>query len=549
MRPVVGFVALFALLGVAVADPPPNLLANGTFDETTRGWSPGGDVKGTTFDWANDGGRGKSGALHVRVESGVQGGPWIWWGFVEKPPTDSALKISGWIRGKDVEKIAAICVQAWAGDDRRAGFATTATDKQLRGDFEWTHVETILPATPRMDRLAVLAFTVGSGQAWFDDLRVERTDEKPAASKAPPRPAAPKPGLVLVRGESYLIPVEDGAAPRVLFPVPLSYREQVPLTYELTTDPPGAVAKARIYEDHPGNYVLDARFAPIQIGKRPRVHWTSLVLVGERSFVDVPERAAIPVTWPGEARPWLKSTYCVQCEDDRIVAAAKPLHEGTDDVLEIIRRVERRASRVFREASGRVDELTAVEALDKQGSCTSCANLVAGLLRASGVPARVLSGYPLWSGPLQTHYVVEAYVPEYGWYPIESTMCRSPWQPYQQIEVSIVPPKYEDRSQRRTNAAGGVPFLSLTEVPDEDAADVGALPDRESCDHVATLVRALPTDGAAADWNAAYDVARKRWSAWLASAKLDDKGRLATTLQPDDVKAATAAELAKELAR
>src|SRR5262249_43745699 len=128
-------------------------------------------------------------------------------------------------------------------------------------------------------------------------------------------------------------------------------------------------------------------------------------------------------------------------------------------------------------------------------------------------------------------------------------MCRSPWQPYQQIEVSIVPPEHEDKSQRRPCAAGGVPYLSLTEIPDGGAWDVGSVPERQYCDHVAAMFRALPTADASADWIAASDAARARWTAWLASAKLDDKGRLATALQPDDVKATTAAELAKELGR
>ena len=42
--------------------------------------------------------------------------------------------------------------------------------------------------------------------------------------------------------------------------------------------------------------------------------------------------------------------------------------------------------------------LDAVQALDRQGSCTSCANLVAALLRGNGIPARILAGYPTYLG-------------------------------------------------------------------------------------------------------------------------------------------------------
>src|SRR5688500_10037234 len=166
---------------------------------------------------------------------------------------------------------------------------------------------------------------------------------------------------------------------------------------------------------------------------------------------------------------------------------AAGIRAETNDVLETIRRVQEATGTVFRLAQGRGESLTAVEALDKQGSCTSCANLVAAVLRACGVPARIVAGYPSWYGPLQTHYIVEAYVPEYGWYPIESTRGQSPWPNCQQALVAITPPRYEDRSRAgaRVGVAGGVPYLSLTELPVHDGSciAVGAIEDARGCDH------------------------------------------------------------------
>lgn len=531
------------LFGAAVAEPPSNLLANGTFDANASGWEPGSDAEGVAFDWSKNGGRGGSGALHAVAKPAAGDRPWIWWGFVEKPPTDSALKISGWIRGKGVQTLAAVCVQAWAGEKRDAGFATTATDRELRGDFEWTHVETILPATPGMDRLAVLAFTVGGGEAWFDDLRVERTDDKP--------PSAPTdaPGLSLTRGEFEIVAQNDDVEPRLLVPVPMSYREQVPLTYALAATPPESLVRAIVHEDRPGNFIVDVHLRKMARREKVRLAWRSLVLCGERSYDGVPEQAPIPAKWPDEATPWLRATACVQSGDPRLVAIGSELREGTSDVREVLRRVERRAREIFQAAKGESESLDALTALDRRGSCTSRANLVAALLRSAGVPARVLAGTPLWSGPLQTHYVVEAFVPGYGWYLIESTMLKFPTQPYEQVEVSIVPPDYEDRSGARPGVAGGVPYLSLDECASPGWWRVGAIDREKNCGHVATIVRGLPTEHADADWAAALVAARLRWAAWLKEAKLDASGRLATALQPDDVKSTTAAELAVELRR
>jgi hypothetical protein len=170
-----------------------------------------------------------------------------------------------------------------------------------------------------------------------------------------------------------------------------------------------------------------------------------------------------------------------------------------------------------------------VEALDKQGSCTSCANLVAAVLRACGVPARIVAGYPSWSGPLQTHYIVEAYVPEYGWYPIESTMGRSPWPNDQQALVAIIPPRHEDQAMAgaRVGVAGGVPYLSLTELPGNDGycIAVGAIEDAAGCDHQCRAIQGL--EGTNKQWKLANAAARTKWRAWLDDTpKLSAKGQL-----------------------
>jgi len=183
--------------------------------------------------------------------------------------------------------------------------------------------------------------------------------------------------------------------------------------------------------------------------------------------------------------------------------------------MEIISHVEDEARRIFRSAKGRVKHLTATEALDHQGSCTSCGNLVAALLRSSDVPARVLAGYPSWSGPLQTHYIVEAWVPGFGWYPIESTMLRSPWANCHQVNVSIVPIEYESEklAGRRTSVAGGVPYLSLTEQTGRPMIKVGNIPGAKHCDHVSLLSSELKAGPE--QWEELIAQSNSRWAKWL----------------------------------
>ncbi|MBC7773298.1 MAG: transglutaminase domain-containing protein, partial [Pyrinomonadaceae bacterium] len=231
--------------------------------------------------------------------------------------------------------------------------------------------------------------------------------------------------------------------------------------------------------------------------------------------------AAMPAEWPAAARPWLASTVCVQAADDRIRAIATELRSDSTDVIAIIDATLKRAGEIFASQTEQCRSLDAVSALKQRGSCTSRANLVAAILRASGVPARVLAGYPAWSGPLQTHYIVEAYIPAYGWYPIESTKLAKGWNRHQQVQVAIIPPQYEDRSGMRPGIAKGVPFLSLTERGEGSAAYVtlGTLGTSNlGCDHEARPVRNLPIDAPAGEWTALLNAARPRWEAWLASA-------------------------------
>ena len=112
---------------------------------------------------------------------------------------------------------------------------------------------------------------------------------------------------------------------------------------------------------------------------------------------------------------------------------------------------------------------------------------------------------------------LEAFVPGHGWYLVESTMLKAPWPPFQQMQVAILPTEYEDRGGMRPFAAGGVPYLSLTEYVDLDDRFVakGTVDESRFCDHVATQLVRFPAAATAGDWNTALERARQRWMEWV----------------------------------
>ena len=441
---------------------------------------------------------------------------------------------------------------------------------------EWKHYEIVADVDVDAEHITLGVFLRGEGAAWFDDVSLEIVGTEIAATAqrlGGGRPGGTpldelKPGLyevVVAERLSMLEPKEleaireaghdltDVENPRevtILIPLPLAYRDQVPLNFELTVTPREAVQLMDIYADQPGNHVLKLVVSDVPTWKAVDVGYTSTLLVGPTSFDAVPETAPLPETWPDEAMPWLAATWCADADHERIQALAGEIRAQTDDVLEIVRRVEVVTGGIFRSAKGQLENLTAVEALDKQGSCTSCANLVAAVLRACGVPARILAGYPPWYGPLQTHYIVEAYVPEFGWYPIEATMSRSPWPNTYEIHVAIIPPQYEQQEEAsvRNTAFGGVPYLSLTEMPGDTGIIVARpmLDEARRLDHEARKVRTL--QGAPDQWQRAIASAKAVWNSWLASShELDADGQIQFGKRADDISATSVSALVAEL--
>jgi len=472
-------------------------------------------------------------------------------------------------------------VQLWMRVDLSAkkgqpnlGFFDNMANRPIRKK-DWDYYEIVGDIAEDAETINLGMFLRGSGQAWMDDVSLEIVGQD---VKVTGRTMGGMsfdsigPGLLEITGAMEMkrkpslagrmaeklgfgakkADDEKEQIASVLIPLPLAYRQQVPVTYQLAVDPPEAATRVTIYQDTPHNHV--AKVSVALGGKRDKaeIRFRSLVLVGPSSFSDVPDRAEIPDQWPEECQLWLKSTWCVNSQHEKIRALSKEIRENADDVMTVIAGVKERAGTVFANAQGRVKNLTAVEALTGTGSCTSCANLVAALLRGCKIPARVVAGYPSWTGPLQTHYIVEAYVPQFGWYPIESTRCKSPWPNEYQVNVAIVPPKYETRelADWRALAAGGVPYLSLTEMPDAPSGIIvnGTIDPAQNCDHQCKMVRKFPTDDG--QWDAVLGAANARWQIWLASEpQADEEGQLILGPKPDAIDATSPSELMEELTR
>jgi hypothetical protein len=310
---------------------------------------------------------------------------------------------------------------------------------------------------------------------------------------------------------NYNEPIGSGS---FAIPVPLAFEDQVPLTFSLSVTPTAALENVQWVQRNPHDWVVEVTVNSAA-AERIEVAWHSYVLIREHNYSGLPAEALVVEAeqLPAEVRPWLQSTGCVQVDDRDVQSVATELYQD-GNLIGIARSA---APIPYQMAEQALEEgltfssLDAVEALHNGGSCTSAANLAAALLRANGVPARVLAVYPTDGHPLQTHYLIEFYVQGYGWVWMESTLGRFPWAPTNAVVVSVVYPEDEDRALESAGrwAMPGVPWASLTEnLSGEGWFAVGTL--AQYCDHMASEFQVFADTTRLEE---AFELANQVWAA------------------------------------
>jgi hypothetical protein len=495
------------------------------------------------LSWSEGEGRDKGSCFHISAgDVGMK--TFGWTKKVEVPLGAKALAFSVWVRGKSATAAWIVATGLRTDPSKSLLFATTWDPEPLKGDFEWTRIETVLPLKPDIKQAWIHLYQHGSGEVWYDGLTM-RLAELPVI-----KPEI-GPGIVEVIGSLQVVALKTLSEPHLLFPLPLANGLQTPLTFRLRIDPATALARSRIYEDKPGNWMCELYLAKIKPEKPVAVRWTSMVLCAPDTPPVLAEKIEFPKRWPKEVKPWLKSTYSVESDDPRFKAIAKEILAKNYDILSVIREAFHRDILIERQTLGEGgSSQRSTIALEKTAACTGRANRLAAILRACGVPARIMAGYPNEIEPLATHYRVEAYVPAHGWTPVNNIAHNGNFHGFDQIEVSVVYPENEDLAKRRIAAVEGVPYLSLNESPGWDGYDSygfeGGLASG-SCDHSATQWCSYDSEISKSDWDKIMKTAGINWMKWLKSANKWQSGKLETLLTQEQLKDISFKELCKLL--
>jgi|GEM_PF-1025105 len=224
------------------------------------------------------------------------------------------------------------------------------------------------------------------------------------------------------------------------FHIPISFSEQVPIV--VTLDSPQLI-DYRFLSLEPPNLVVAAR---MQQALETSLDWEVWVLVKENRFDDLPSEVPIQSLeeLPDSVVRWLQATDCVQVQAPIVQQTADSLGRGMTDLIALADTIRSFCEHLPGDMSHHPFSFDAVYALNWGSSCTGHAHAAAALFRALGVPARPLLVMPTWAQFwYDMHWIIEIYVPQYGWVKLETTLGQFPCYPHENIVVLACHPEDE----------------------------------------------------------------------------------------------------------
>lgn len=432
--------ALPTCLAQRQAAPPSELLKNPNFDSGAKGWFL------RSADVVSD----KQISGQIVVLKGV-GDPEAWSHVginIDPTPTDQELKFSCMLRG-DVPKTN-LMINAFAYNNKDDCIAKWHSDFSV-DKAKWTKASTVYNAPKNSKYLAIWIVNPNKTAAYACMAGLKAGPKKKSGQSIAEHAAPAEQDNTLVQA-TFLVRVKgiaNGKFGVVSLPIPGLYREQFPLTFKLAVQPAGALLDYHFTKRADGrNWLCKVNVKPPNNGEAI-ITWKSLLLISGRKKKDLPkvQLSELAAQLPAEAKPWLRSTACVQSADAGIKSKAEELGKNITDLESYAKSVIKFTSENTGKPGVEFNSLDAKKALACGGSCTSKANLAAALFRAHGIPARTVSHLPTWfDGPMFEHWLTEYWHPGAGWVWVEPTLERFQPAPNELPILAVSSPEDEDKA-------------------------------------------------------------------------------------------------------
>ena len=250
--------------------------------------------------------------------------------------------------------------------------------------------------------------------------------------------------VVLLRNEHYLYleaqePIDQTT---VDFVFPPLYQYQVPFYLELFNDTSEKLVSYHIenHTYHP-NKIISFTIEPLDKDEKILLHFTCWVLVQSHSFSDLPQTVDFEDyhLLPASTTIWLTQTPVVQKENIFIKAKARQLRGFSNNVLDYAEKIawfikyHRYPLFILQLNTGLFLSQDALTTLFINGENIGRSHLACALFRTFNIPARVLLAHNDQGFLTQMHYMVEYYVPHYGWVLLDPTKGETPYTTQRQI--------------------------------------------------------------------------------------------------------------------
>jgi hypothetical protein len=265
--------------------------------------------------------------------------------------------------------------------------------------------------------------------------------------------------LNLLRGEHYLFvnASDDVDSFHLLFCFPPDYQYQVPIYLEIYNDSTAEILHYAIQDDSDGlNNLINFTIGPMHKDDLVLLHFSCWVVVKNHEFDDLPKKVSFPRKGelPVEVQPWLVSTEQVQVKSILIRHKARQLRGVSNNLLWYAQKVapfikyHRYGLFIVALKLGIFGAQDAVTTLLFNGENVGRSHLACALFRTYHIPSRVLLAHNDQGFWTQMHYMVEYYVPEYGWVLLDSTKGQTPYATRRQIINRICFPSDEKDTKK-----------------------------------------------------------------------------------------------------
>jgi hypothetical protein len=263
----------------------------------------------------------------------------------------------------------------------------------------------------------------------------------------------------LLRVEHYLelLSEENVGIFNVKYAFPPEYFYQVPILLEIFNDTTADILNYKIENEKDMlNKVVNFTISSIGKNEPKLIHFTVWVLVENHDFSDLPASKPFPnpLTLPDDVKTWLVETNVTQKDSILIKATARVLKGFKDDLIIYAKRVapyikyHRFLLFLIELRFGLFFSQDARTTLLINGENVGRSHLSCALFRSQNVPARVLlvnNDQGFWT---QMHYMIEYYVPDYGWVLLDTTKGETPYDTKRQVINRICFPEDENNTKK-----------------------------------------------------------------------------------------------------